>query len=111
VLVSSPNLAASTNNGASALISDEGIDTGRSAAWYASGSSTMVPTPAIWINTRSATAIRWAGALMVFWMSERVNVCAAELSKKRNRHSSGYSPVVVAKHSSEALSALNRVMG
>jgi len=34
-----------------------------------------------------------------------------ELSKKRNRLSSGCGPVVVAKHSSEALSALNRVMG
>ena len=34
-----------------------------------------------------------------------------ELSKKWNRLSSGCGPVVVAQHSSEALSALNRVTG
>ena len=34
-----------------------------------------------------------------------------ELSKKRNRLSSGCGPMVVAEHSAEALSALNRVMG
>jgi hypothetical protein len=35
----------------------------------------------------------------------------AELSKKSNRLSSGCGTVIVAKHSSEALSALYRVMG
>jgi hypothetical protein len=31
--------------------------------------------------------------------------------QKENRHSSGCDPMVVAEHSAEALSALNRVMG
>jgi hypothetical protein len=31
--------------------------------------------------------------------------------QKKNRHSSGCDPMVVAEHSAEALSALNRVMG
>jgi hypothetical protein len=39
------------------LICDAGADNGRSAAWYASASSTRVPTPAIGTNTRSVTVI------------------------------------------------------
>jgi hypothetical protein len=34
-----------------------------------------------------------------------------ELSKKKNRHASGCGPMVIAEHSAEALSALNRMMG
>ena len=35
----------------------------------------------------------------------------ARIVQKKNRHSSGCDPMVVAEHSAEALSALNRVMG
>jgi hypothetical protein len=35
----------------------------------------------------------------------------ARIVQKENRHSSGCDPMVVAEHSAEALSALNRVMG
>ena len=36
---------------------------------------------------------------------------ASRIVQKKNRHSSGCDPMVVAEHSAEALSALNRVMG
>jgi hypothetical protein len=35
----------------------------------------------------------------------------ARIVQKNNRHSSGCGPMVVAEHSAEALSALNRMMG
>ena len=35
----------------------------------------------------------------------------SRIVQKENRHSSGCDPMVVAEHSAEALSALNRVMG
>jgi hypothetical protein len=54
--------------------------------------------------------------------SDRTRVCArrraivrrctrTRIVQKKNRHSSGCDPMVVAEHSAEALSALNRVMG
>jgi len=43
-------------------------------------------------------------------LEDRLGVCP-HCPKKENRHSSGCDPMVVAEHSAEALSALNRVMG
>ena len=41
----------------------------------------------------------------------RPSVSRARIVQKKNRHSSGCDPMVVAEHCAEALSALNRVMG
>src|ERR1022692_1801083 len=38
-------------------------------------------------------------------------IAVPRIVQKKNRHSSGCDPMVVAEHSAEALSALNRVMG
>jgi hypothetical protein len=43
--------------------------------------------------------------------AERLLRERSRIVKKKNRHSSGCDPMVVAEHSAEALSALNRVMG
>ena len=40
-----------------------------------------------------------------------VQTAVARIVQKNNRHSSGCGPMVVAEHSAEALSALNRMMG
>ena len=40
-----------------------------------------------------------------------VQTTVARIVQKNNRHSSGCGPMVVAEHSAEALSALNRMMG
>jgi NADP-dependent 3-hydroxy acid dehydrogenase YdfG len=40
-----------------------------------------------------------------------MQTAVARIVQKNNRHSSGCGPMVVAEHSAEALSALNRMMG
>jgi hypothetical protein len=44
-------------------------------------------------------------------LDQRVDRLRTRIVQKKNRHSSGCDPMVVAEHSAEALSALNRVMG
>jgi hypothetical protein len=56
-------------------------------------------------SAKSPLASREHSSLFVFQLTE------PELSKKKNRHASGCGPMVVAEHSAEALSALNRMMG
>jgi hypothetical protein len=45
------------------------------------------------------------------WAADRPKSWHPRIVQKKNRHSSGCDPMVVAEHSAEALSALNRVMG
>jgi hypothetical protein len=44
-------------------------------------------------------------------VTPRPGGACGRIVQKKNRHSSGCDPMVVAEHSAEALSALNRVMG
>src|SRR5450759_198067 len=55
-------------------------------------------------STRTEFAPKWP--LMEFSVGPYTRIV-----QKENRHSSGCGPMVVAEHSAEALSALNRVMG